>query len=77
MGLIIGIFGLMALTLSDDVQEFVKHSNGSDQFTIVMPRSCETGLRESGFTWSLGGNMVLKQNNPDGTIGDVCVKDEE
>ena len=72
MGVILGVFGFIALGVSDSAQEFAKYSNGSNAYTIVMPRACEEGLRETGYSWSLAGGVMLKQNNLDGSIGPVC-----
>ena len=75
MGVLLGVFGFLAIGLSDGAQEFAKHSNMSNNYSIVMPRSCPSGLRETGYSWSLGGGVMLKENNLDGTTGPVC--DEE
>lgn len=72
MGVLLGVFGFIAIGVSDSAQEFAKHSNGSNSYSIVMPRACEEGLRETGYSWSIGGGVMLKQDNLDGTVGDVC-----
>ena len=75
MSVLFGVFGFLAIGLSDSAQEFAKHSNGSNSYTIVMPRKCESGLRETGYSWSLAGGIALKQDNLDGSIGPVCAQE--
>jgi len=72
MAVIIGIFSFLALGMSDGVQEFSKHSAGTQSYKIVTPRACTSGLRETGYSWSLGGGIILKEQNLDGSIGPVC-----
>ena len=72
MGVLLGVFGFLAIGTSDGVQEFAKHSNGSNSYSIIAPRACTSGLRETGYSWSLGGGIILKQNNLDGSVGDIC-----
>ena len=72
MSVLFGVFGFLAIGLSDGAQEFAKHSNGSNSYSIVVPRSCPSGLRETGYSWSLAGGIALKENNLDGSIGPVC-----
>ena len=72
MSVLFGVFGFLAIGLSDSAQEFAKHSNGSNSYSIVMPQKCASGLRETGYSWSLAGGIVLKQDNLDGSKGPVC-----
>ena len=72
MGIVIAIFGFFALSNTDEALEFAKHSNGKSVYEIVKPRSCESGLRSTGYSWSVAGGIALKQQNEDGTIGEVC-----
>lgn len=72
MGILMGVFGFIAIGTSDSAQEFAKHSNGSHVYSFVMPRACEEGLRETGYSWSIGGGVMIKQQNLDGTLGEVC-----
>ncbi|MGC6518236.1 MAG: hypothetical protein ACON49_09470 [Candidatus Puniceispirillaceae bacterium] len=72
MNVLLGVFGFIAIGLSDSAQEFAKHSNGSNVYDIITPQSCPTGLRETGYSWSIGGGIMLKERNLDGTTGDVC-----
>ena len=72
MGILIGLFGFLAIGTTDQAQEFAKHSNGSSNYEIVTPRSCASGLRETGYSWSVAGGVMLKQQNVDGTSGPVC-----
>ena len=72
MGVLFGVFGFIAIGLSDGAQEFAKHSNGSNSYSIIMPSTCPSGLRETGYSWSLASGIVLKENNLDGTIGPIC-----
>ena len=72
MGILIGLFGFIALGTSDHAQEFAKHSSGSYSYDIVMPRACEAGLRETGYSWSIAGGVMLKEQGLDGGSGPVC-----
>ncbi|MGC6537013.1 MAG: hypothetical protein ACON44_06625 [Candidatus Puniceispirillaceae bacterium] len=72
MGIVIALFGFIAIGESDSAQQFAKHSNGIASYEIVRPRKCPSGLRETGYSWSVAGGVVLKQENTDGTIGPVC-----
>ena len=72
MSVLLGVFGFIAIGMSDSAQEFAKHSNMSSSYSIVSPRSCPTGLRETGYSWSIGGGVMLKENNLDGSTGPVC-----
>ena len=72
MGVLVGLFGFLAIGMSDSAQEFAKHSNGSHSYEIVMPRKCPTGLRETGYSWSVAGGIMLKEENLDGSTGPVC-----
>lgn len=74
MGILVAVFGFFAIGASDNAQQFAKHSNGVDEYTIVMPRSCPSGVRESGYSWSVASGIMLKQNNEDGSVGPVCVE---
>jgi len=75
MGILIGLFGFIAIGMSDSAQEFAKHSSGSQSYNIVMPRACPTGLKETGYSWSLAGGIMLKEENMDGTMGPICNDD--
>ena len=59
---------------ADSVVEFRKHSNGNPVYEFRFVEGCDTGLRDSGYTLSLTGNLVLKQVNKDGSVGDACVE---
>ena len=72
MGIVIALFGFLALNSTEQAQQFAKHGNGNPVYDIVSPRSCESGLRSTGYSWSVGGGIALKQQNLDGTVGDVC-----
>lgn len=72
MGIVIALFGFLALSSTDQAKEFAKHSNGNYVYEIVTPRSCDSGLRSSGYSWSVAGGIMLKQQNIDGSVGDVC-----
>ena len=76
MGIVIALFSFFALSSTDEAQQFAKHSNGNNVYNIVSPRSCESGLRSTGYSWSVAGGIALKQQNLDGTVGNVC-QDEE
>ena len=72
MGIVIAIIGFFALSSTEQAQQFAKHSNGNHVYEIVKPRSCESGLRSTGYSWSVGGGIAFKQQNLDGTVGEIC-----
>ena len=72
MTVLVGVFGFLAIAMTDSAQEFAKHSNRSNVYDFVAPRSCATGLRETGYSWSVGGGIVLKERSLDGSTGPVC-----
>ena len=75
--MVFAILGLMLLgTQSDAYQEFSKHSNGMDEYVFIQSRSCETGLRDSGYALSFTGSIMLKQVNEDGTVSDQICSDQ-
>ena len=57
---------------SDAVSEFRTHSNNNPQYVFVYVDGCDSGLRGSGYAYALGGRIMLKQVNRDGTVGEVC-----
>ena len=62
----------VAVFNSDAVTEFRENSNGNPVYKFVYVDDCETGKRASGYALAPTGNLVLKQVNKDGTIGNVC-----
>ena len=72
MGIIAFVLGFLAITQAEAVQEFGKHSNGNRDYSLIVPQSCSTGLRDSGYALALGGGVILKQNDADGSHGDIC-----
>ena len=57
---------------SDAISEFRTHSNNNPQYVFAYVEDCDSGLRESGYAYALGGRIMLKQINRDGTVGEVC-----
>ena len=72
MGILLGILGFFAIGTSDHAQQFAKHSSGSYSYDIVVPRRCDSGLKETGYSWSIAGGVVLKEKGLDGSTGPVC-----
>jgi len=69
MVIAIGLF----LFPSEQMQEFRKHSNGMAEYRFVTVKECNTGLRDTGFSYAPSGRVYLKQVNTDGTIApEVC-----
>ncbi len=64
--------GLMFGALSDNYQEFSKHSNGNASYQLMFIDPCPPGLRATGYALSLNETVLLKQRNIDGTVGEVC-----
>lgn len=62
----------VAVFNSDAVTEFRENSNGNPVYKFVYVDDCETGKRASGYALAPTGNLVLKQVNKDGTMGNVC-----
>ncbi|XDZ65263.1 hypothetical protein AB8880_10055 [Alphaproteobacteria bacterium LSUCC0684] len=58
---------------TEEMKEFSKHSNGMAEYRFVAAKTCDTGLRDTGFAFAPSGNVYLKQVNTDGTIApEVC-----
>ena len=57
---------------SDAFSEFRRHSNNNPRYVFAYVKDCDTGLRGSGYAYALGGSILLKQVNRDGTVGEVC-----
>ena len=58
---------------SPEYQEFRKHSNGNDAYSISFVNPCETGLRDTGYALAPAKFVLLKQkprNNKE--AGPVC-----
>ena len=60
---------------SPEYQEFRKHSNGNDAYSITFMDPCETGLRETGYALAPAKFVLFKQKPLDGKeSGPVCVE---
>ena len=57
---------------TEPVAEFLKDGNGNPVYEFVYVEDCQTGKRESGFAFAPTGNLLLKQVNYDGSIGEAC-----
>lgn len=66
--------GLLLISQTDAMQEFSKHSNGSQNYAIVWTSPCDQGLTESGYAMPVGKTVVLKQLDEDGEAGEVCTQ---
>ena len=74
MGILFGLVAFFAIGTSDHAQQFAKHSNGSNDYDLVMPRGCDSGLSETGYSWSIAGGVMIKEKGLDGSVGPVCEK---
>ena len=71
MAVLFVILGLLSVGMSDEMQEYARHSNGKSEYQLVWANPCPGGLRPSGY--ALAKDRVLfKQVNEDGQIGPVC-----
>lgn len=61
---------LMVLVFSNS--EYGQHSNGINEYRWVRTVHCKTGLNKTGYSVAPTGVAMLKQVNPDGTVGDLC-----
>ena len=52
--LIVGLFGFLAIGMSDSAQEFAKHSNMSNSYSIVVPRSVQQAFVKQAIAGQLG-----------------------
>jgi hypothetical protein len=68
--------GILAVIIfpTEEMKEFRAHSNGMAEYRFVEAVECETGLNKSGYSVAPSGNIVLKQVNADGTVGNVCIQ---
>lgn len=61
--------------LSPEYQEFRKHSNGNDAYSITLVDPCETGLRDTGYAFAPAKFVLFKQKPLDGKeSGPTCGK---
>jgi hypothetical protein len=66
---LITILGMVIISPPGEIKAFSQHSNGVAAYEFIKLKPCETGVRRSGYTYSpIGGSVVLKQKNPDGTV---------
>ena len=65
----------VALVLSSEYQEFRKHSNGNDAYSISFVVPCETGLRDTGYAFAPAKFVLFKQKpHKNEEAGPVCGK---
>ena len=58
---------------SPEYQEFRKHSNGNDAYSISFVNPCETGLRDTGYALAPAKFVLFKQKPlNDKEAGPVC-----
>jgi len=77
--MLILVLGAALLALnSEGYQQFRKHSNGMAEYVFVDSRACPNGLRDSGYSLTPTGTLVLKQVNTDGSVSDlVCANNPQ
>jgi hypothetical protein len=77
--MVILVLGAALLALnSEGYQQFSKHSNGMAEYVFVDSRACPNGLRDSGYSLTPTGTLVLKQVNADGSVSDlVCANNPQ
>ena len=73
MAAIAVIIGFLAFTQTEAMQEYGRHSNGVQEYSLVSPAPCDGGLHDTGYSISVFSRVVLKQHNEDGTVGKVCL----
>ena len=67
------ILSALVLFPTENMKEFSRHSNGVAEYVLVQEKSCDTGLRDSGYALVPFRSMVFKQKNADGTVSEpVC-----
>jgi hypothetical protein len=61
---------ILGITLfpSEQMQEFGRHSNGSNAYVFISAQECDSGLKSSGYAYTPKDHIVLKQVNLDGTV---------
>ena len=73
MPIIAFTFALVLGISSPEYQEFIKHSNGNDAYSITFVAPCKTGLRDTGYALAPAKFVLLKQKPLDGReSGPVC-----
>ena len=73
MPIIAFTFALVLGISSPEYQEFIKHSNGNDEYSITFVAPCKTGLRDTGYALAPAKFVLLKQKPLDGReSGPVC-----
>ena len=77
--MLILVLGAALLALnSEGYQQFSKHSNGMAEYVFVDSRACPNGLRDSGYSLTPTGTLVLKQVNADRSVSDlVCANNPQ
>ena len=69
------IFAVLFVFPSEELQKFMKHGSGMQEYVFVKTTECKTGLRRSGYAVAPEGSVTLKQVNADGTIPTSVCKD--
>jgi len=77
--MVILVLGAALLALnSEGYQQFSKHSNGMAEYVFVDSRACPNGLRDSGYSLTPTGTLVLKQVTTDGSVSAlVCANNPQ
>ena len=73
MPIVVFTIALVLGLSSPEYQEFRKHSNGNDAYSISFVNPCETGLRDTGYALAPAKFVLFKQkplNNKE--AGPVC-----
>ena len=66
-------FALVLGISSPEYQEFRKHSNGNDEYSITFVDPCKTGLRDTGYAFAPAKFVLFKQKPLNGKeSGPVC-----
>lgn len=69
-----GVFKMFAILISMSVFGFVMTDKGNDNpsWEFIGFQPCVSGEKSSGFAYSIGDQIFLKQKNLDGSIGPIC-----
>ena len=75
MPIIAFTFALVLGISSPEYQDFIKHSNGNDAYSITFVAPCETGLRNTGYALAPAKFVLFKQKPlGDKELGPVCAE---
>ena len=61
MPIVVFTIALVLGISSPEYQEFRKHSNGNDAYSITFVDHCETGLRDTGYALAPAKFVLFKQ----------------